>query len=38
MFIAIAVIAVVIGAAVALVLRDMKRHPERDWHAGAGAL
>jgi hypothetical protein len=38
MFIAIAVIVVVIGAVVAAILRDMKRHPERDWHAAVGAL
>lgn len=38
MFIAIAVIVAVVSGLVALVLRDLKRNPNRDWHAEDGAL
>lgn len=33
MFIAIAVIAALVGGGIAAILRDQKRNPGRDWHA-----
>jgi len=37
MELAIAALVVVVGALVALIRRDMKRNPSRDWHAEDGA-